>query len=103
LGLRGLYATIVTGLGGTPRFHCSSLIPQTQELLAAEERSKQVVVIVDEAHLLDAESLEGLRCLSNADMDQTAPFTLLLLGQPTLRRRLRLTAFRRSGPAGVSL
>ena len=89
VGLRGLYALIVTGLGGTPRFHAASLIPQAQELLAAEteERAKQVVLIIDEAHLLDGESLEGLRCLSNADMDQTAPFTLLLLGQPTLRRR----------------
>jgi type II secretory pathway predicted ATPase ExeA len=95
VGLRGLYAAIVCGLGGTPRFHCSALIPQAQELLAAEaeERSKQVVVLIDEAHLLDAECLEGLRCLQNADMDQTAPFTLLLLGQPTLRRRLRLGAF----------
>ena len=35
---------------------------------------KQVVVVVDEAHLLDADSLEGLRCLSNADMDQAAAF-----------------------------
>jgi len=95
VGLRGLYAAIVGGLGGTPRFHCSALIPQAQELLAAEasERSKQVVVVCDEAHLLDAECLEGLRCLQNADMDQTAPFTLLLLGQPTLRRRLRLGTF----------
>ena len=89
VGLRGLYAAIVTGLGGSPRFHCASLIPQAQDLLAAEaeERSKRVVLVVD------AESLEGLRCLQNADMDQTAPFTLLLLGQPTLRRRLRLGAF----------
>jgi type II secretory pathway predicted ATPase ExeA len=95
VGLRGLYALIVTGLGGTPRFHAASLIPQAQELLAAEtqERSKQVVLIIDEAHLLDGESLEGLRCLSNADMDQTAPFTLLLLGQPTLRRQLRQGVF----------
>jgi type II secretory pathway predicted ATPase ExeA len=95
VGLRGLYASIVSGLGGTPRFHCSALIPQAQELLAAEaeERSKQVLLLIDEAHLLDAESLEGLRCLQNADMDQATPFTLLLLGQPTLRRRLRLSAF----------
>ncbi len=95
VGLRGLYAAIVSGLGGIPRFYCSALIPQAQELLAveAEERSKQVVLLVDEAHLLDAESLEGLRCLQNADMDQVTPFTLLLLGQPTLRRRLRLGAF----------
>jgi type II secretory pathway predicted ATPase ExeA len=95
VGLRGIYATIVTGLGGTPRFHCASLIPQAQELLAAEtaERGKQVVLVIDEAHLLDAECLEGLRCLQNVGMDQTAPFCLLLLGQPTLRRRLRLGAF----------
>jgi len=95
VGLRGLYHAIVTGLGGRPKFHCAALIPQAQELLAAEhaERGKQVVLVVDEAHLLDADCLEGLRCLSNADMDQTAPFCLLLLGQPTLRRRLRLGAF----------
>ena len=51
------------------------------------------MLIIDEAHLLDAESLEGMRCLSNMGMDQTAPFCLLLLGQPTLRRRLRPGAF----------
>ena len=82
-------------MGGTPRFHHAALIPQAQELLAAEsaERGKQVVLIIDEAHLLDAESLEGIRCLSNMGMDQTAPFCLLLLGQPTLRRRLRQSPF----------
>jgi type II secretory pathway predicted ATPase ExeA len=95
VGLRGLYHAIVTALGGTPRFHSSSLIPQTQQLLAAEhaERGKQVVLVVDEAHLLDSDCLEGLRCLSNSDMDQTAPFSLLLLGQPTLRRKLRMSTF----------
>ena len=42
---------------------------------------------------MDAESLEGIRCLSNMGMDQIAPFCLLLLGQPTLRHRLRRGAF----------
>jgi type II secretory pathway predicted ATPase ExeA len=95
VGLRGIYGLIVTALGGTPRFHHAALIPQAQQLLAAEasERGKQVVLIIDEAHLLDAESLEGMRCLSNLGMDQTAPFCLLLLGQPTLRRRLRQGMF----------
>ena len=95
VGLRGIYTTIITGLGGVPRFHHAALIPQAQELLAAEsaERGKQVVLICDEAHLLDGECLEGIRCLSNAGMDQTAPFCLLLLGQPTLRRRLRQGIF----------
>lgn len=95
VGLRGVYSTIVTGLGGTPRFHNASLIAQAQDLLAAEtaERGKTAVVIVDEAHMLDADTLEGLRCLSNTGMDRQAPFALILLGQPTLRRRLRLGAF----------
>jgi type II secretory pathway predicted ATPase ExeA len=45
VGLRGIYTTIITGLGGTPRFHHAALIPQAQELLAAEssERGKQVL------------------------------------------------------------
>jgi type II secretory pathway predicted ATPase ExeA len=95
VGLRGIYGLIVSTLGGTPRFHHAALVPQAQELLAAEstERGKQVVLIIDEAHLLDAEILEGVRCLSNLGMDQTAPFCLLLLGQPTLRRRLRQSTF----------
>jgi type II secretory pathway predicted ATPase ExeA len=95
VGLRGIYTTIITGLGETPRFHNAALIPQAQELLAAEsaERGKQVLLICDEAHLLDAECLEGVRCLGNTGMDQSAPFCLLLLGQPTLAHRLRRGPF----------
>jgi type II secretory pathway predicted ATPase ExeA len=47
-------------------------------------------VIIDEAHLLNAEQLEEVRMLTNHDMDAHSPFACLLLGQPTLRRRLRL-------------
>lgn len=95
VGVRGLYSTIVTTLGGTPRFHRSSLIPQAADALATEEheRGRRVVVVLDEAHLLDAAQLEGIRLLTNADMDSHAPFACLLVGQPTLRRRIRLGAF----------
>lgn len=70
VGARGLYAAITT-LGAVPRFHKAVLIPQATDALAAEEheRGRQVVVIVDEAHLLDADQLEELRLLTNADMD----------------------------------
>jgi len=49
VGARGLYAAIVTALGGTPRFHKAALIPQAVDALAAEtnERGKRVVLIVD--------------------------------------------------------
>lgn len=95
VGARGLYATIVSTLGGTPRFHRASLIPQAAEALAAEEdeRGRRVVLVLDEAHLLDAEQLEGLRLLTNVDIDSRSPFACLLVGQPTLRRRIRLGAF----------
>lgn len=95
IGARGLYQAIVARLGGTPRFHKAALIPQAAELLHAEtvERSRRVVLAVDEAHLLDAAQLEELRLLTNAEMDSVSPFALLLSGQPTLRARLRLGTF----------
>ena len=48
---------------------------------------------VDEAHLLSADQLEELRFLTNSEFDSVAPFTGLLLGQPTLRRRIKLGSF----------
>lgn len=95
VGARGIYAAIVTALGGVPRFHKAALIPQAADALAAEEaeKGKRVVVVVDEAHLLSAEQLEELRLLTNADMDSHAAFACLLIGQPTLRRRIKLGTF----------
>ncbi|MCU4185749.1 AAA family ATPase [Acidiferrimicrobium sp. IK] len=95
VGARGIYATIVTALGGVPRFHKAALIPQAADALAAEEaeKGKRVVVCVDEAHLLSADQLEELRLLTNADMDSHAAFACLLIGQPTLRRRIKLGTF----------
>ena len=95
IGARGLYTSIVTALGGTPKFHKASLIPQTADALAAEEneRGKTVVVAIDEAHLLTPDQLEELRLLTNADMDSHSPFACLLIGQPTLRRRIKLGTF----------
>lgn len=95
VGGRDLYSGIVSTLGGVPRFHKASLIPQTQQLLAAEdhERARTVVLVLDEAHLLDTGQLEELRLLTNAEMDSHSPFACLLIGQPTLRRRIKLGTF----------
>ncbi len=94
-GTRGLYVTIVTALGGSPRYRKAELIAQTQDLLAAEEaeRHRRVILVVDEAHLLTPEQLEELRLLTNADFDSRSPFVGILLGQPTLSRRLRMGIF----------
>ena len=95
VGGRGLYGYIVTALGGVPRFHKAALIPQTMDLLAAEEheRGRHVTIVIDEAHLLAADQLEELRLLTNAELDSHSPFAALLVGQPTLRRRIKLGTF----------
>jgi type II secretory pathway predicted ATPase ExeA len=91
VGARGIHHHLVTALGDTPRFHRPALIAQTADLLATEteERRKTLVLIVDEAHLLSVEQLEQLRLLANTDMDSRSSLGLVLLGQPTLRRRLK--------------
>ena len=95
VGGRGLYSSVVTALGGTPRFHKAALIPQTADLLAAEEheRGRTTILVCDEAHLLQTDQLEELRLLTNANMDSHSPFACLLVGQPTLRRRIKLGTF----------
>jgi type II secretory pathway predicted ATPase ExeA len=92
VGARGIHHAIVTALGGTPRFHHATLIPQAADALATEhaERGRTPILVIDEAHLLDHAQLEGLRMLTNHDMDSRSPFACLLAGQPTLRRKIKL-------------
>jgi type II secretory pathway predicted ATPase ExeA len=94
-GTRGLYVTLVRALGAVPRAFKAELMAQAQSLLAAEEqeRRRRVVLLIDEAHLLTAEQLEELRLLTNAEMDSQSPLALLLIGQPTLNRQLRMGVF----------
>ena len=94
-GARGLYVNIVRALGERPRYLKAELMAQASDLLAAEaaERHRRVVLIVDEAHLLQPGQLEELRLLTNAEMDSASPFAGILAGQPTLSRQLRLGMF----------
>ena len=40
--------------------------------------------------MLTGEQLEAVRMLTSHDLDSGSPLTVLLIGQPTLRRRLRV-------------
>ena len=52
------------------------------------------MLVIDEAHLLAADQLEELRLLSNAEHGlKPARSPALLVGQPTLRRRIKLGTF----------
>ena len=92
VGPRGIHHLIVTALGGSPHPHRAVLLPQAATALATEhaERGRTPVVVIDEAHLLGHDQLESLRMLTNHDMDRSCPFACLLIGQPTLRRNIKL-------------
>ncbi|MDQ6782840.1 MAG: AAA family ATPase [Actinomycetota bacterium] len=94
-GTRGLYVTIVRALGAAPRYQRAELMVQAADLLAAEEaeRHRRVVLVCDEAHLLEPAQLEELRLLTNAEMDSASAFAGILVGQPTLNRQLRMGTF----------
>jgi type II secretory pathway predicted ATPase ExeA len=95
IGGRGLLSLLVAALGAHPHAHRAILVPQVAEVLATAvaERGRRVVFLVDEAHLLHHEQLEDLRMLTSADMDSRSPVAVVLIGQPTLRRRLHQGAF----------
>lgn len=94
IGVRGIHHQIVQALGGQPLVHHATLVPQTADALATEqaERGRTPVLVIDEAHLLDHPQLESIRMLTNHDMDSASPFACLLIGQPTLRRRMKMGA-----------
>ncbi len=43
--------------------------------------NKQLVLVIDEAHLLEWRTLEDIRLLTNSEMDRKSAATLVLLGQ----------------------
>lgn len=92
-GLKGFYLSLVEALGGQGGFFRAQLTAEARSLIATQtqQKKKNLVIIVDEAHQADVELLEELRLLTNESMDSVSPFALILSGQPTLRRKLHLT------------
>jgi type II secretory pathway predicted ATPase ExeA len=93
IGVRGLLHHIVAALGTVPSFYTATLVAQATDALAGEhaERGRTPVLIIDEAHLLDHAQMEAVRMLTNHDMDSGSPLATLLVGQPTLRQKMRLS------------
>jgi general secretion pathway protein A len=75
-------------LGLPHRLSKSAVYTQIQKTLleSKEHLGKTVLLIIDEAHLLQTGPLEELRLLTNFKMDSYDPFILVLSGQSDLRR-----------------
>lgn len=61
----------------------------TNKLIEIHKNNKQVIIIIDEAHVLSDEALEGLRLLSNLETETTKLMQIILVGQPELNKRLQ--------------
>jgi type II secretory pathway predicted ATPase ExeA len=79
-------------IGLTNRASKAALYDQIQEFIldSREQRGRTLVLIIDEAHLLNTGALQELRLLTNFKMDSFDPFILILAGQLELRRTMDL-------------
>jgi len=82
-------------LGMQPKHYRNRLSMQISEWLLENLSAggKEIVLIVDEAHLLDDSTLQEFRLMTNANYDRESPLTVILLGQPSLRLRLKSSDF----------
>lgn len=82
-------------LGMQPKHYRARLAMQISDWLLENLNTggKQIVLIVDEAHLVDDQALEEFRLMTNANYDRQSPLAILFLGQPPLRLRLKTPKF----------
>jgi len=83
---RWFYSGLLTQLGITPKFYRGDAKRQLQQQIDIVNKvhHQKVVCVVDEAHLLDRESLEEIRFVLNGNFDSESPMALILVGQPEL-------------------
>lgn len=65
-----------------------------ERLIEIYGSGRQVVVLIDEAHAMPAESLEEIRLLSNLESNRHKLLQIVLFGQPELDARLAQTEMR---------
>jgi len=90
LNVKDLYSGVLKAVGDSPSFSLSRLKQQWQELLdsRAMGQSRQLAVLIDEAHELPDNTLLELRFFMNRGLNQHPQFPVILSGQSKLRRDL---------------
>ena len=91
-GTRGIHHHVVSALGGRPAHGSAELAAQAR--IAHRRRARRARpgprCWSSTRYLLTHAQLEAIRILTNSEMDAASPLACLLIGQPTLRRMLRL-------------
>lgn len=65
-----------------------------QEIIRLHRQGKKLVLIIDEAHFLNADALHILRTLSNIEVPEKKLISVLLFGEETFRARLEKACYR---------
>ena len=83
---RWFYSGLLNQLGLQPRFYRGDAKRQLQRELEIIRgvQHKKVICVLDEAHLLDKETLEEFRFMLNYKFDSESPMGLILVGQTEL-------------------
>lgn len=92
---RWFYSGILSQLGIEARFYRGDAKRQLQkevEIIRSIQH-KKVVVILDEAHLLEKETIEEFRFMLNYRFDSMSPVALILAGQNELLDKLKLQCY----------
>ena len=93
---RWLYAGLLDQMGLEAKINRgdSKRILQREVENVSISQGRKVVCILDEAHLLDKETLEEFRFLLNCNFDSESPMALILVGQRELwDQKLRLQTY----------
>ena len=92
---RWFYKGLLEQLGIESKFYRGDARRQLHQQLEVIQGvyKKNVITIVDEAHLLAKETLEEIRFLLNTKMDSHQPMALILVGQNELWDKLKLQRY----------
>ena len=94
LTVMDFYKSLIIRMGETPMHKKIMMFDQLQRLISESYYEKKVspVFVLDEAQSLGGGILEDLRMIFNFKMDSENPFITILAGNPTIRRKLQLSA-----------
>jgi len=78
-------------LGLKPKHFRNQLPMQISQALTEKihESGKEVLAVLDEAHLLDSRTLEDIRLLTNSEFDSQSTLSVIMVGQQLLRMKLK--------------
>ena len=92
---RWFYKGLLDQLGIEAKFYRGDAKRQLHKhlKLIRDIHHRKVIVVVDEAHLLDRETFEEVRFMLNTEMDSINPMGLVLVGQNELWDKLKMQLY----------